>query len=77
MERLMPAPDKTPVANMSDAAIEAILAAGGVSDNSAQLHVHVHAPEHEEPNHLCVMLVGTANAEGQHGLVMFCDMHHV
>jgi hypothetical protein len=68
MEKLMAAPDNTPVARMSEAAIEAILAAGGVSDSSAQLHVH------EEMNHLCVTLVGSAKAEGLHGIVMFCDM---
>lgn len=64
----MAAPENTPVAQMNDAALEAIMLAGGVSDNSAQLHVH------EEMDHLCVTLVGTANAEGLHGNVMFCDM---
>jgi hypothetical protein len=53
---------------MSDAAVEAILAAGGVAENSAQMHVH------EEMNHLCITLVGTANADGPNGFVMFCDM---
>jgi hypothetical protein len=53
---------------MSEQAIEALLAAGGVSEKSAQIHVH------EEMNHLCVTLIGTASAEGQHGFVMFCDM---
>lgn len=64
----MARPENIPVAQMSEQAIEAILAAGGVSDNSAQIHVH------EEMNHLCITLVGTANAEGLAGFVMFCDM---
>lgn len=64
----MARPENTPVAQMSEEAIEAILAAGGVSDESAQIHVH------EEMNHLCITLVGTANAEGLDGFVMFCDM---
>lgn len=62
----MSKPENTPVARMSDEAIEAILAAGGVSDNSAQLHVH------EEMNHLCISLVGVANTDGPDGFVMFC-----
>lgn len=65
----MARPESTPVTQMSDAAVEAILAAGGVSDNSAQMHVH------EEMNHLCITLVGTANTDGPNGFVMFCDMH--
>ena len=64
----MARPENTPVAQISEEAIEAILAAGGVSDESAQIHVH------EEMNHLCITLVGTANAEGLDGFVMFCDM---
>ncbi|MDP3761740.1 MAG: hypothetical protein Q8R01_14615 [Ramlibacter sp.] len=48
--------------------MEAVLAAGGISDESAQIHVH------EEMNHLCITLVGTATAEGLHGFVMFCEM---
>lgn len=63
----MAAPESTPAAQMSEAAIEAILAAGGVSDNSAQLHVH------EDMNHLCITLVGTPNADVG-GFVMFGDM---
>jgi hypothetical protein len=64
----MSRPENTPVTQMSDAAVEAILAAGGVAENSAQMHVH------EEMNHLCITLVGTANADGPNGFVMFCDM---
>lgn len=64
----MARPEDTPVTQMSEEAIDAILAAGGVSDNSAQIHVH------EEMNHLCITLVGTADAEGPNGFVMFCDM---
>lgn len=64
----MAMPENTPVTQMSDAAVAAILAAGGVSENSAQMHVH------EEMNHLCIALVGTANADGPNGFVMFCDM---
>ena len=64
----MAKPENTPVAQMSEQAIEAILAGGGVSENSAQIHVH------EEMNHLCITLVGTAQATGEHGFVMFCDM---
>lgn len=63
----MAVPENTPAAQMSQEAIDAILAAGGVSDNSAQLHVH------EDMNHLCITLVGTANA-GVDGFVMFGDM---
>jgi hypothetical protein len=62
------APENTPVDQMSEEAIAAILAAGGASDNSAQIHVHA------EMNHLCITLVGTANTEGPNGFVMFCDM---
>lgn len=65
----MARPEDTPVAQMSEQAMEAILAAGGVSDESAQMHVH------EEMNHLCISLVGTADAQGLHGFVMFCEMH--
>ena len=64
----MASPEDTPVAQMNGESIEAILAAGGVSDNSAQMHVH------EEMNHLCITLVGTANVEETQGFVMFCDM---
>lgn len=64
----MARPEGTPVAQMSEQAIDAILAAGGVSDESAKIHVH------EEMGHLCVSLVGTAQADGLHGFVMFCDM---
>jgi hypothetical protein len=62
----MSKPENTPVAQISDEAIQAILAAGGVSDNSAQLHVH------EEMNHLCVTVVGVAHHEEPNGFVMFC-----
>ena len=65
----MATPEDTPAAQMSAEALEAILAAAGASDASAQLHVH------EEMNHLCITLVGTAEAEGLNGFVMFCDMH--
>ena len=64
----MARPENTPVAQMNEAAVDAILAAGGVSDASAQLHVH------EEMTHLCITVVGTPNAEGPNGFVMFCDM---
>lgn len=64
----MARPEDTPVAQMSEQSIDAILAAGGVSDASAQMHIH------EEMDHLCVSLVGTAEAQGLHGFVMFCDM---
>jgi hypothetical protein len=63
----MARPENTPTIQMSEQAIEAILAAGGVSDESAQIHVH------EEMNHLCITLVGIANAQ-ESGFVMFCDM---
>ena len=64
----MAVPESTPAAQLSEEAIDAILAAGGVSDNSAQLHVH------EEMNHLCITLVGTADAGSVDGFVMFGDM---
>ena len=67
----MAIPEQTPVAQMSEQAIEAISAAGGASENSARLHVHAH----DEMNHLCIQLVGTPTPEGQNGFVMFCDMH--
>lgn len=70
----MAVPDKTPMPQMSQQAIEAIAAAGGVSENSAQLHVHAHEHEDHEMNHLCIQLVGTPTPEGQNGFVMFCDM---
>lgn len=65
----MAKPETTPVTQISDAALEALLAAGGVSDNSPHMHVH------EEMNHLCIMLVGTATPDGSSGFAMFCDMH--
>ena len=64
----MARPADTPVAQMSEQAVLAILAAGGASERSAQLHVH------EEMNHLCITVVGTPNTEGPNGFVMFCDM---
>lgn len=63
----MARPENTPTVQMSEEAIDAILAAGGVPDESAQIHVH------EEMNHLCITLVGTPNAQPE-GFVMFCDM---
>jgi len=53
---------------LSDQAIEAILALGGASDNSADLHVH------EDASHICITVVGTPNLEGLQGFVMFCDV---
>ncbi len=64
----MAVPENTPAAQMSQEAIDAILAAGGVSDNSAQLHVH------EEMGHMCITLVGSADPGGTGGFVMFGDM---
>lgn len=65
----MAIPETTPTTQISDAAVEALLAAGGVSDNSAQMHVH------EEMNHLCITLVGIASPDGSNGFDMSCDMH--
>ena len=65
----MAIPETTPVTQISYAAVEAVRGAGGVSDNSAQMHVH------EDMNHLCITLVGTANPGGSEGFVMFCEMH--
>jgi hypothetical protein len=68
----MAIPTDTPVPQMSDQAIEAIFAGGGVSDESAQIHVH-----EEDMTHLCITLVGTATAEGPtNGFVVFCDHGH-
>ena len=67
----MAKPVDTPVAQMSDQAIEAIFAGGGVSDESAQIHVH-----EEDMTHLCITLVGTPNTEGPNDFVMFCDHGH-
>lgn len=65
----MAKPETPPAPQLSEQAIEAILAAGGVSENSADLHVH------EDASHICITLVGTPNVEGLQGFVMFCDMH--
>ena len=54
---------------MSAEAIEAILAAGSVSENSAQLEVH------EGMNHLCITLVGTPDPQGAGGFAMFAHVH--
>ncbi len=64
----MAVPDSPPAPPMTDEAVQAILAAGGASDNSADLHLH------EDGSHLCISLVGTPGVEGLHGFVMFCDM---
>ena len=64
----MATPDTPPAPQLSEQAIEAILALGGVSDNSADLHVH------EDASHICITLVGTPDLEGLQGFVMFCDM---
>lgn len=62
----MARPDSPPAPQLSEEAIEAILALGGVSGNSADLHVH------EDASHICVTLVGTPDLEGLQGFVMFC-----
>lgn len=64
----MATPDSPPAPALSDEAIEAILAAGGVSASSADLHVH------EDGSHMCIDLVGVPAVEGLQGFVMFCDM---
>jgi hypothetical protein len=64
----MAAPNNTPAPPLSAPAVEAILAAGGISNNSADLHVH------DDGSHLCISLVGTPNLDGLQGFVMFCDM---
>jgi hypothetical protein len=62
----MATPDN-PARQLSEQAVEAILALGGASDNSADLHVH------EDASHICITLVGTPNLDGLQGFVMFCD----
>jgi hypothetical protein len=64
----MAKPANPPAPRLSDQAIEAILALGGASDNSADLHVH------EDVSHICITVVGTPNLEGLQGFVMFCDV---
>ena len=67
----MAKPENPPAPQLSDRAIEAILATGGVSDNSADLHIH------PDGSHMCINVVGTPGVEGLHGFVMFCDLHPV
>lgn len=64
----MAVPNSPPAPQLSEQAIEAILATGGVSDDSADLHVH------DDGSHVCIALVGTPGVEGLHGFVMFCDV---
>jgi hypothetical protein len=64
----MAVPNHSPAPPLSALAVEAILAAGGISDHSANLHVH------DDGSHLCISLVGTPNLDGLQGFVMFCDM---
>ncbi len=65
----MARPDSPPAPQLSEGAIDAILGTGGISDNSADIHVH------EDASHICVTLVGAPPVEGLQGFVMFCDMH--
>ena len=60
--------DSPPAPELSEQAIEALLATGGVAASSADLHVH------EDGSHMCIDLVGVPGVEGLYGFVMFCDM---